>query len=109
MPSSRGSSQRMEPASLMSPSLAGGFFTTSTTRGALHLHSLRLIKGLLLHWRTKAASHVEHSAYWSSRHHSPWVCRAHPHQEGAIWTARMHPEKEKLGQTLSFRDWKISY
>ena len=63
MPSSRGSSRWMEPASLMSP-LAGGFFTTSITWEALHLYSLRLIKGLLLHWRTKAASRVEHSAYW---------------------------------------------
>ena len=32
MPSSRGSSQpRIEPVSPMSPALAGGFFTTSTT------------------------------------------------------------------------------
>jgi hypothetical protein len=43
MPSSSGSSQpRIEPTSLTSPALAGGFFTTSATREAHKIGNHRL-------------------------------------------------------------------
>ena len=65
MPSCRRSSQRViEPTSLMSPALAGGFFTTSVTWEAHICHHLRLPCSLVSTCNLNSANQTHFSEIW---------------------------------------------